>query len=59
MNGKPSFHQRSKEIHRRYRAGLISREEYLEQVKAGRFDQVMEDIDRKYEKYYKMLEKNA
>ncbi|PTM56478.1 hypothetical protein [Desmospora activa] len=59
MKRQPSFHQRVKEIHRRYRAGLINREEYLKQVKAGRFDQVMEDIDRKYERYYKMLEKNA
>jgi hypothetical protein len=59
VNGKPSFHQRAKAIHRQYRAGLISREEYLNQVKDGRFDQVLEHIDRKYEKYYKMLDKNA
>ena len=59
MRKKPTFHQRVKALHNRYRAGEISREEFIEMVKAGRFDQVIQSIDKKFERYRRMLENQA
>src|SRR5690606_8900541 len=59
MRKKPTFHQRVKALHDQYRAGEISREEYMELVKAGRFDQVIQSIDKKFERYRRMLDSQA